>query len=192
MTLCNLVILIIFYRNGSRGYLIEPDPNLYNKLKKTRPNDSCLNIGIGNKNTVANLYIMSTNTLNTFSKKEVEMYIKNKSYGEQKIIDVVKIPIVTPKRLVDEYIGFVPDCWSIDTEGYDEKIINSIDFEKHRPKVICIETIRCVDPNEIKKSSKVTGELLKAGYFIYADTFINTILVDSKTWNKKYKPVARE
>jgi hypothetical protein len=43
--------------------------------------------------------------------------------------------------LLKKYFTQYGDFISIDTEGFDEQIIRSIDFILYRPKVLCVETI---------------------------------------------------
>lgn len=37
----------LFYRKGSRGVCIEPNPHLYKNIQKNRKHDICLNMGVG-------------------------------------------------------------------------------------------------------------------------------------------------
>lgn len=71
----------LFYKNGGHGVCVEPDPSLFVQFKKMRPKDINLNCGVGASNGVADFFIMSTSTLNTFSRLEAERY---ESYGKTK------------------------------------------------------------------------------------------------------------
>lgn len=65
----------IFYRKGCRGVCVEADTALHRKIARKRPGDVCLNIGIGASGEgTAPFYIMSSPTLNTFSREEAERY----------------------------------------------------------------------------------------------------------------------
>ena len=72
----------LFYRQGWRGVCVEPDASLLPPFRKFRPQDALLNVGIGPQAGVRDFYIMSTPTLNTFSRAEAERYI---SYGKERI-----------------------------------------------------------------------------------------------------------
>lgn len=174
----------IFYQAGMRGVCIEPDPLLHQDILKARPDEICLNLGIGfseNENEVLDFYIMSTRTLNTFSKEEAERLDKDGSY---KIVEVKKIPVVHIHKLFENY--FVPDLLSIDVEGIDFEIIKSIDFLKYRPKVICLETAEFSPIPPGKKTYDSIEYLKKSEYFVYADTFNNTIFIDKKYLDQLY------
>jgi len=64
----------LFYKKGCTGVNIEPDISLFRILKKERSKDTNINKGIGltDKTELAHFYIMSSSTLNTFSKEEAE------------------------------------------------------------------------------------------------------------------------
>lgn len=167
-----------YYELGCRGICIEPDSFLHKQLASVRPNDICLNVGIGISNVKeADFYIMSTNTLNTFSKEDAERY---QSYGKQKIEKVEKVSLVPLNEIMKEY--FVPDFISLDTEGFDVKILQSIDFTKYRPLIFCIETITYSEDRTEKKIMEISEIMSQHGYMLYGDTYINSIFVDEKAW----------
>ena len=82
----------------------------------------------------------------------------------------------------NQYFQGAPDIISLDTEGFDLAILESLDFKKWRPKIFCIETITYTDKKTEKKINAVSDFIQKQGYMIYADTYINTIYIDIKTW----------
>jgi len=172
-----------FYKQGSRGVCVEPDPALFKKIKRARPKDVCLNIGIGDgTQTEADFYIMSGKTLNTFSKEEAERYV---SYGNQKIEQVIKMPLVSVNEIIKQHFKGTPDFVSLDVEGYDLVILKSFDFAKYRPKVWCIETLTYTEDHTEVKIKDTIDFLLSKGYFIYGDTYINTIFVDKEAWKNR-------
>ncbi|MDD1606885.1 MAG: FkbM family methyltransferase, partial [Methylococcaceae bacterium] len=75
-----------------------------------------------------------------------------------------------------------PDFLSLDVEGLDLKILQSFNFVKWRPKVICVETITYSEKCDGKKIKDIEILLIEKGYFSYADTHINTIFVDKAIW----------
>lgn len=171
------------YRNGSTGVCIEPDPFLFKKIKEERQKDICLNVGIGKGfHQEADFYIMSVPTLNTFSKEEAERYV---SYGDKKIEQVIKMPLMDVNEIIKKYFNPFPDFISLDVEGLDFAILKSFDFESYRPKVWCIETLTYTENHTEEKIKETIDYMLSKNYFIYADTYINTIFVDKATWEKR-------
>jgi FkbM family methyltransferase len=175
----------LFYTNGMKGISIEPDPILYREIKKVRTNEVCLNVGIGydfdeDKTVSFEFYIMSSRTLNTFSKEEAERLDRTSDY---KIIDKINVPVMHINKLFKEH--FVPDFISIDVEGIDFEIIKSINLDEYRPIVFCIETAEFSPIPPGKKTYKCIEYLTERGFILYADTFNNSILIDKSVLFKK-------
>lgn len=173
----------LFYKNGSNGVCIEPDPFLFKTIQKNRKRDVCLNIGIGpNENNVADFYIMSARTLNTFSKEEADRYV---SYGNIKLDKIIKLPLISINEVLAKYFSQTPDFISLDVEGYDFIILKSFDFSLYRPKVWCIETLTYTEDKKEVKIKDIIEYMISQNYFVYADTFINTIFVDKIAWQQR-------
>jgi FkbM family methyltransferase len=172
----------LFYENDCRGINIEPDPILFKEFLKYRKEDKNLNIGISDSDSELDFYIISTSTLNTFSKEEAENYALQ---GDFQIKSIEKIKVKTLKNVLDEYFnGVFPQYLSIDAEGVDEIIIKDIDFENNYPIVICIETISFSTSGNGIKNIKLIKYIESKGYLLYADTNINTIFVRKSFWQK--------
>ena len=177
----------LFYERGCTGVNIEPDPFLFEAFDLTRPKDINLNIGIGFKKEteMADFYVMSTRTLNTFSKSDADRYQKNGTY---KIENVKQIPLVSINQIIEEKFnkGY-PNFISIDVEGLDFEILNHLDFSKYRPEVLCVETLTFTEDNSEQKITRIIDYVCSQDYLVYADTNINTIFVDRKCWLSKKK-----
>jgi FkbM family methyltransferase len=172
----------LFYQNGSVGINIEPDPKLFELFKEIRVRDKNLNIGISDKEEVLDFYVISTPTLNTFSKKEAQNYEKE---GNFKINEIIKIKVTHLDMVIKNFAnGIFPQFLSIDAEGVDEMIINQIDFDSNYPIVICIETISFSTSGNGVKNEDLIQNIKSKGYLLYAYTNINTIFVRKKLWKR--------
>lgn len=172
----------LFYLKGSRGVNIEPDPALIKAFNEKRSEDINLNVGIGfdKEEEQADFYLMSAKTLNTFSREEAERIA---SYGTYKIEEVVKLPLLPVNKILNKYFASsTPDFISLDVEGVDFEILKSINFDLYKPHVFCIETITYTEDKTEKKRDDIIKFMIQEGYFIYADTYINTIFVNKKSW----------
>lgn len=169
-----------FYRHGGHGVCVEPDPNLLNIFKHFRPRDIYLPMGIGDLPGTADLFLMTSPTLNTFSRMEAERY---QSYGRERIEQTIPVAIKTVNQVLVEYFKVPPDFVSVDVEGMDLSIVKSFDFKRFRPKVFCVETLTYAEDGTEEKISEIADILQQKGYFIYADTYINTIAVDKEVWS---------
>ena len=173
----------LFYNKGCRGINIEPDSYLYEKIIKHRQNDMNLNIGIAATKGFADFYIMNVPTLNTFSIDQVELYKKEGNYFVQ---EVRKIKLDTIENIIKSNDGVFPDFLSLDAEGIDEIVIRSIDY-LNKPKVICVETLTFSNSGDGKKNDNLIKFLNSNGYFLYADTYINSIFVHKYIWKTQNK-----
>lgn len=170
----------LFYQNGSVGINIEPDPVLFEAFVKNRKKDKNLNIGISDSEGILDFYVISSPTLNTFSKEEAQNYEKE---GDYKINSIEKIKVNTLSNVLNEFSnGTFPHFLSIDAEGIDELIIKEIDFKKNYPIVICIETISFSGNGNGVKNTELIKFIEQKGYICYADTNINSIFVRKTNW----------
>ena len=172
-----------FYMKGSQGVCVEPDPDLFAELKRIRPRDTCLNVGVGTApKDKAEFFRMSTPTLNTFSRVAAERY---ESYGNQKIAEVVELPLLPINTILTDYFDACPNLVSLDIEGYDLEILGTFDFSIFRPEVFCLETLTYTEDNSAEKIMPIIELMTANGYFTYADTYINTIFIDERSWKTR-------
>ncbi len=167
------------YKNGASGVSVEPDPALHSRIRKKRPRDINLNVGVSSESAMLDFYVMSSRTLNTFSKEEAQ----NAESSRVKIEKILKIPVIPINEILEEHFNSeAPDFLSIDVEGLDFEIIRSMDISRWRPKVICAETLSYSETTGGIKIRDIENYLVEHGYRVYGDTNINTIFVDSKIW----------
>lgn len=170
----------LFYDLGSRGINIEANPNLISKFYKYRPEDINLNIGIGPEDEEMEFYIMNDPTLSSFSKIECEKYI---STGRYNIAETLKIPLTTIQKVITEYCNCqFPDFLSLDAEGMDFVILKTIDYNNNAPKVICVEAAEYSQIGAGERRSELIDFLVKNGYYEYANTNLNAIMVKKDFW----------
>lgn len=173
----------LFYRKGSRGVCVEPNPLLYKNIQKKRKRDICLNMGVGiSAATEASFYIMSSSTLSTFSKEDAERMV---SYGKEKIEEIITVPLISFDEIVKKYLRACPNLVSLDVEGLDLAILKTIDFSIYRPEVFCVETLTYTENNFEEKITSTIDFMVSKGYLIYADTYVNTIFVDKAAWTAR-------
>jgi len=169
-----------FYEKGCRGINIEANPDLIAAFRSHRPHDINLNVAIGGVTNEMNFYILSDSSLSTFSKDEAE---KLALAGTHKITSVEKIHLVTLESVLKKYNNNTfPDFLSLDVEGLDMEILMSIDFTKYWPKVICIEAAEYSPIGAGAKRLDLIEYITKKGYYEYANTNLNSILVKNEFW----------
>lgn len=176
-----------FYRQGWRGVCVEPDLTLLPPFRKIRPHDQLLNFGIGVEEGPREFFIMTTPTLNTFSRQEAERYA---SYGSQRIERVETVHIRSVASILAEHFEEAPQLVSLDVEGLDFEILRSFDFERIRPPVFCVETLTYTEDGSERKLTEIIDFMRSQDYFDYADTYVNTIFIDRAAWARR--PGARQ
>ncbi len=164
----------LFYLKGSKGICIEPDVSLIPVLKKSRAKDLILNIGISTTtSSEAEFYFFDGqySAWNTFSKEDA--LVKSKESGIS--FSQSKVELDTINNIILKYNFQQVNYLSIDVEGLDLDILKTIDFEKIKPELICVETIAFSLNNTMKKNEDIVNFMLTKDYIVYADTNLNTL-----------------
>jgi FkbM family methyltransferase len=174
-----------YIMTGSRGVCIEPDAHLFQQFKEARPEDICLNVAIGfNDIEEADFFIFEEPSLNTMSEAEA---FSREAVGIYKLVGKVKTPVVRLEQILQNHFKHLPDYISLDVEGIDFEVLKSFDFNTYPVPVWIVETVD-YSHNHIKNKNWEIIEFMKTqGYFVYGDTYINTIFVLSDWFyhNKK-------
>ncbi len=155
-----------FYLKGWRGINVEPDASNYKKFIRDRKRDINLNLGIGSDNTSFTFYRFFPDTLSTFSKKEADRYKKQGyQFVNAAYIPVKKLSIILKTYRKNKPIDFI----TIDAEGYDLEVIKSNDWNKYKPKIICVETNQ--------KTQKINAFLKNQKYRLVHQNKVNSIYI---------------
>jgi FkbM family methyltransferase len=175
-----------FYCEGKRGVCVEPDVYMCEHIRRVRPEDTCLNVAIGLDNAESiDFYLFDEPSLSTLSKEEAQI---RESYGNHTIKEVLKIPLLKLNNIFEEYFGGkAPHFVSLDVEGIDLPVLQSIDFQKYRPFCFCVETCEYSENHFKNKIQGITDFMLTQNYFVYADTYINTIFVANEQFENHEK-----
>ena len=176
-----------FYSKGCKGVCIEPDTEMYHVIKKTRPNDTVLNIGIGlNDSPSATFYHFpgAVNGWSTFSEEEAKIREDESGIKAEK----KTIPLKNINNIIEQHFnGGHPNFISLDVEGLDFEILKSLDFNKYKPEVICVETISFSTLNQEVKLQDTIDFMHTKGYFTYGDTHVNTLFCREDLFNHSGK-----
>ncbi|NJK83676.1 MAG: FkbM family methyltransferase [Saprospiraceae bacterium] len=159
---------------------IEPNPEGFNEFIRVRKRDINLNIGVSSQKSELLYYFMSNNTLNTFSEVEAQQYVQQ---GIAQIQARQTIKVDTIENILQKYFdGKFPDLLSLVVEGLDEEILKSINFDKHFPKIICVETFNFGTQTI---SSSLISFLESKEYKMIAFTGINSIFLRKELYPYK-------
>jgi FkbM family methyltransferase len=168
----------LFYEKGHRGVLVEPNPALHQTLAAARPQDALLRAGIGvGAETEADYYIISGDgQLNTFS-KQVADEVQGRSGGRHVVERAVRLPLLNINAVMQKHFGRAPHVLSLDTEGFELPILKSLDFERFRPEVVCVDVLEF---GTGRVRTPVVELMLEKDYSIRGATFVNAVFIDSR------------
>ncbi|HQU07445.1 MAG: hypothetical protein B7X04_00605 [Parcubacteria group bacterium 21-54-25] len=169
----------LFYRRGSHGVCIEANPTLAKNFKKKRSRDTVLPIAIGTQMGETTLHIVSDSSLSTTSEKQAQYF---DSVSKHKIIRNVKVPQKTIMDIIRTYFPIPPNLVSLDIENMDFAVLKTFDFSTCRPSLFCIETLTYDEQDGQEKLYTIIDYMKQKNYFVFADTYVNTIFIDKEQW----------
>jgi FkbM family methyltransferase len=127
-----------FYEKGWRGINIEPIVDKFNKIVQCRPGDSNYNCGISNKEGKMTFYQESdsgSQGLSTFDKEDAEKFKRERGINFKEI----SVPVTTLDKILAKVSPPEITFITIDVEGFEKQVLQSIDLVKYKPFVFCIE-----------------------------------------------------
>ncbi len=167
-----------FYKRGIRGVLVDANPQFIKEIQENRPEDIVLNVGVGIKSgEKLTFYVMNGDGLSSFNKESIDAAMKETAW--LKIEQEIEVPILTINEIYKKYFLGAPSIVSIDVEGDELAILESIDMKKYRPLIYIIETIEYREKLDLdNKRIDIVDFMQSKGYREYAFTGINSIFVD--------------
>jgi FkbM family methyltransferase len=132
----------LFFENlGWKGFCIEPNPEMFSKLQSIRK-CKCLPYAVGDKNQTLQFFQIKEASLSVlsglvdeFSQSAIHR-INDYNLEDTQQYEYIDVECKTFDSLIDVYdIDFL----SLDTEGNELKILQSIDFTKYNIDVITVE-----------------------------------------------------
>lgn len=170
-----------FYKQGWKGINIDAMPGSMKLFNKFRPRDINIEIPISDEKETLTYYIFNEPALNTFSKELTKERDGKKSYFVESTKD---IETSTLTNVLNDYLPLNQniDFLTIDVEGWDFKVLKSIDFSKYRPRVILIEVL-ATSLADIEKEH-TTNYLLSLGYSFYAKSINTVFFIDNNEFSR--------
>ena len=155
---------------GFNGILIEPVEEMYEKLNNNRPNNYLYQNAISNNKEDIEFLIngpvsgaclhMQNTFINSWHKNSIKRKIKTK-----KLSDIFN----------ENNIKYI-DFFSLDVEGSELDVLNTIDWSKISIYLICIE----LDNHNIEKNEKCKSILKNNGFIFKTKMCINEFWVNPK------------
>ncbi|MEK3764645.1 FkbM family methyltransferase [Solibacillus sp. FSL K6-4121] len=175
------------YEFGARGILVEANPQLIPELKFYRNEDIILNKAIAKESEkTIDFYILSGDGLSTTDFNQAQQTCEINP--DIKIEKTISVKTTTYNEIVEKYLDKAPTILSVDIEGMDFEILETIDFVNYRPLLIIVEMIEYdTNLNYMTKNVEIKDFLDSNGYDEYAYTGINSIFIDKTYLKSKFK-----
>lgn len=134
-----------FIRRGWRGLLIEPNPEVFEKLQaryRDVANVECVNAACSREAGTLSLFLGADeaaefSTLNTERNKHFQRTLSGRSVS----VSVVTLTELLASRDWPADFGIL----SIDTESFDYEVLQGLDFSRFRPRIIITENFAAKD-----------------------------------------------
>jgi FkbM family methyltransferase len=127
----------LLYKAGWRGLTVDPIPSLCALHRRMRPNDICLNAGVGAASEQRLFWETAPDFFSSFSKEDTQ---RAQEQGHCIILRQTNVSLITPLEILrdvpgDRQVNYL----SIDTEGLDDEILRNWPWEQSAPDVVSCE-----------------------------------------------------
>lgn len=150
-----------FYERGWNGINIEPNVDLFKKIVQYRPRDSNYNVGISTSEGTMEFYQETdsgSQGLSTFDKGISER--EKKENGAH--FTEISVPVTTLDKIMIKASPPEITFISIDVEGFEKQVVESINLVKYKPIALCIEATQPM--TEIPSYMAWEKIVLESGY----------------------------
>jgi len=159
-----------FYKRGWTGINIEPSPAGYRRFVANRSRDTNINEGVCGEDGYKRYYEFFPAFLSTFSAERASQCLcDGYSLTGTQVLPVRRLAAIL-ERHAEEKRRI--DFFSIDTEGLELQILQSNDWARFRPTLICLEV------GEHGAEAELDEYLDSVGYSNAAETCLNKIYRD--------------
>jgi hypothetical protein len=109
------------------------------RFRETRPRDANIEAAISRCEGRSLFYMFGSPSLwNTMD--EVAAHEASARTGISP--EVISVSVLKLETILDEHLGSMPfEILSIDAEGVDVEVLQSVNFERYRPRVVLVETL---------------------------------------------------
>ena len=146
---------MLLYENGWEGINIDISYFSIKLFNHLRPKDTNLNLAISKTNGYVEMYYQKKLSQLPTIKKENANNVFTGKIKNKKILSKTLTEVLNKSKYSEKKIDFL----DIDAEGADLDVLESLDFSKYSPELICVEYI-----GKDKKDSNIFKFLINNGY----------------------------
>jgi FkbM family methyltransferase len=165
----------LFYKRGWRGICIDADERLIEKHKKVRPMDQAFCSFVSDVETDLEYTEMDNKGLSSGDSTHVQNAL-NKGYKITNRKKMKSLRLTTILEQLKAPSNF--DFLSVDTEGNDYKVLQSLDFERYSPRLIIVEADHYNPSNP--SEHEIYKFLIAKNYFFHGSILTNLYFLKDK------------
>jgi FkbM family methyltransferase len=130
---------------GWRGLLVEAVPKQARLCARNRPLADVVNVALVADENTKSVRIKTANLMayipgeRTADEDAIHLGHAMKVYNVTQVPEI-EVPATTLAKLLDARGGGPADLFSLDVEGYEVPVLQGMDPDRHRPKLILVET----------------------------------------------------
>ena len=159
----------LLYREGWRGVCVDPLSRLEPLYQRWRPEDTFVNCAVGDGPAGVTLHEFEIGMLSTCDERAAADYVA----AGYRLLRSVPVPMRTLNDVLDDLAVVAPlSVLTIDVEGGELSVLRSLDFDRWRPELVCLEVMTAVG----KVSEGVMGHLESRGYRVLCDLGFNVVM----------------
>jgi FkbM family methyltransferase len=157
------------------GLCVEPLPEIFEKLYKVRGKSFCENLCVSNTEGTLDFVMVEGEDMLSGIVESMDRRHRRRIEREKGRLCMLRLPSLRLQRLLEKYSLDQVDFLSVDTEGSELEVLQSVDFEKTKVGVLCVEN------NSGKKD--VRRYLEKRGFTYYVtlgdldDLYVHSLLL---------------
>jgi FkbM family methyltransferase len=152
----------LYYVRGWRGLLIEPNPDLSDRLRRVRPRDTVVPMGISQSGAKLSYRKFDDAEFNSFNDGQVTALAEYgiKSAAALEIQTAPLRDILAANNVPSDF-----ELLSVDCEGMDVEVLESNDWDKFRPRWIIVEDYQNYQGDSTEDSA-IAKLLQSVGYTV--------------------------
>jgi len=167
------------YLRGWHGLTVEPNPEAAPLFRRWRPRDRHVTLGVAGQRSALEYHEFRDKKLNTFSSSLAARHVAvGHPLLSKRLIDCRPLQDVIDQNCRGTRI----DLLSIDCEGLDYEVLQTVDFERNRPVALLIEDY---DEFSLRRKANSGASLIgqhleKRDYQLIGQGFWSMLYVDSR------------
>lgn len=164
----------LLYRRGWRGMNIDAAPGSMRAFKRLRSRDINLEVGVAATSETRPFYVFNEPALNTFDAERAKE-IEKPPY---KVVSVENVRCAPLSELLREHRIDRLDLLTVDAEGYDFQVLQTLDWTATRPRVVLTEQFS-TDVAQLLTSER-HAFLAERDYQLVAKTFNSVFYISTQ------------